>query len=123
MLWKYWHLCPGGVLTKTMTEHLHVEKFFIDQCHEILKVMKENGSPAPELESNDDRNHLLIRLPVHTKAIRLASGEVTPQVTPQVGTKSGSSSGELRRKCVVRLDGAIRGAKWRLYKAGSREET
>ncbi len=53
----------------------------------ILKVMKENGSPAPEFESDDDRTHLLIRLPVHERAVQ----EPAPQVTPQVGTKLGPS--------------------------------
>jgi ATP-dependent DNA helicase RecG len=55
----------------------------------ILKVMRENGSPAPEFESDDDRTYMLTRLPVHTKATLLASGEVTEDVTPQVGTKLG----------------------------------
>jgi len=50
----------------------------------ILKVMQENGSPAPEFESDDDRTHFLIRLPVHSRAPRLTTGEVTPQVTQQV---------------------------------------
>ena len=24
MLWECWHVCPDGVLTKIMAEHLHV---------------------------------------------------------------------------------------------------
>ena len=35
----------------------------------ILKVMKENGSPTPEFESDDDRTSFLIRLPVHARAM------------------------------------------------------
>ena len=31
----------------------------------ILKVMKGNGSPPPEFETDDDRSYFLIRLPVH----------------------------------------------------------
>ncbi len=46
------------------------------------------GGPS-EFESDDDRTYMLTRLPVHTKATQLASGEVTEDVTPQVGTKSG----------------------------------
>ncbi len=25
MLWEHWHVCPDGVLTKIMAEHLHFE--------------------------------------------------------------------------------------------------
>ena len=35
----------------------------------ILKVMRANGSPAPEFESGEDRTHLLIRLLVHPRAV------------------------------------------------------
>ena len=34
----------------------------------VLKVMKENGSPPPEFETDDDRCYFLIRLPAHPKA-------------------------------------------------------
>jgi predicted HTH transcriptional regulator len=34
----------------------------------VLKVMKENGSPSPEFETDDDRSYFLIRLPAHPKA-------------------------------------------------------
>ena len=34
----------------------------------VLKVMKENGSPPPEFETDDDRSYFLIRLPAHPKA-------------------------------------------------------
>ena len=34
------------------------------------------GGPS-EFESDDDRTYMLTRLPVHTKAAQLASGEVT----------------------------------------------
>jgi len=82
-----------------MSEYLHVEKPFLYQwatlgwtvldqsvgvIPKILKVMQENGSPAPEFESDDGRTHFLIRLPVHSRAPRLTTGEVTPQVTQQV---------------------------------------
>lgn len=34
----------------------------------MLRVMSENGSPAPEFESDEDRSHYLVRLPVHAKS-------------------------------------------------------
>ena len=46
----------------------------------ILKVIKSNGSPPPEFETDNDRSYFLIRLPVHPKGAR----ENVPQVTPQV---------------------------------------
>jgi len=42
----------------------------------VLRVMAENGSPAPEFETDEDRTYFLIRLPIHAGATR------------QVGTKS-----------------------------------
>ena len=45
----------------------------------VLRVMAENGSPAPEFDTDEDRTYFLIRLPVHAGA------------APQVGTKSGPS--------------------------------
>lgn len=50
----------------------------------ILKVMAENGSPAPEFETDDDRTSFLIRLPVHQQALQEATPQVTGQVTGQV---------------------------------------
>ena len=46
--------------------------------------MKENGSPRPEFDTDDDRISFLIRLPVHEKARQEVSPEISPQVTPQV---------------------------------------
>ncbi len=33
----------------------------------VLKVMKENGSPRPEFDTDDDRSYFLVRLPAHPK--------------------------------------------------------
>lgn len=41
--------------------------------------MTSNVSPPPEFESDEDRTHFLIRLPVHDQAHR-RNGQVTPQV-------------------------------------------
>ena len=57
----------------------------------ILKVMKENGSPPPEFETDEDRTSFLIRLPVHERAVQGFAGETAPQVTEEVGTKLGLS--------------------------------
>jgi ATP-dependent DNA helicase RecG len=62
----------------------------------ILRAMKDNGSPPPEFESDEDRSYLLIRLPVHVGAER-----PTPRVTPHV-TRPGArlwegAEGERRR--------------------------
>jgi ATP-dependent DNA helicase RecG len=51
----------------------------------VLRVMAENGSPAPEFDTDEDRTYFLIRLPVHAGAIR------------QVGTKSGLSRDQVER--------------------------
>lgn len=40
-----------------------------------LNAMKENGSPAPEFETNDDRSYFLIRLPVHPETASAESSE------------------------------------------------
>jgi len=66
--------------------------------------MKENGSPRPEFDTDDDRISFLIRLPVHEKARQEVSPEITPQVTPQVapqvtgqvGTESALSEHQVR---------------------------
>lgn len=53
----------------------------------MLRVMAENGSPVPEFETDEDRTHYLVRLPVHADADwqdLAATPQVTHQVTPQV---------------------------------------
>ena len=49
----------------------------------ILRAMRENGSPAPVFESDDDRIWFLARLPVHEPVHLEPTGQDTPQVTPQ----------------------------------------
>lgn len=53
----------------------------------ILKVMRENGSPVPKFESDDDRSYMLTRLPVHPRAIGQAIEE-----RAQSGAQSGAQS-------------------------------
>ena len=50
----------------------------------ILRVMKHNGSPLPEFESDDDRTFFLIRLPVHKRTSRIVGEAITTEVTTEV---------------------------------------
>jgi len=49
----------------------------------ILRAMRENGSPAPVFESDDNRTYFLVRLPVHEKVDLEASGQSPGQVAGQ----------------------------------------
>lgn len=51
----------------------------------ILKAMANNGSPAPEFESDDERSYFMVRLPVHPAALAVEAA-ATLQVTEQGGT-------------------------------------
>lgn len=64
----------------------------------ILKVMAANGSPSPEFETDDDRTHFLIRLPVHKKAAQLEkqTEPVQEALTERVRTKPARARPELR---------------------------
>ena len=48
---------------------------------EILKVIKENGSPAPEFDTDNDCSYFLIRLPVHEDAVVVETPVKTPVKT------------------------------------------
>ena len=49
----------------------------------ILRAMRENGSPAPAFESDEDRTWFLVRLPVHERVCPEQSGQETEQDTEQ----------------------------------------
>ena len=49
----------------------------------ILRAMRQNGSPEPVFESDEDRTWFLVRLPVHERSANEASGQDTPQDIPQ----------------------------------------
>ena len=51
----------------------------------ILKAMAANGSPAPEFETDDERSHFIIRLPVHPLA---AAGPNIPEPPEETGVKT-----------------------------------
>ena len=50
----------------------------------ILRAMRQNGSPEPVFESDEDRTWFLVRLPAHERAAHEASGQDTLQDTGQV---------------------------------------
>ena len=47
----------------------------------ILRVMRENWSPAPIFETDDDRTSFLVRLPVHESAYGRPPGQAAEQAT------------------------------------------
>ena len=49
----------------------------------IFRAMRQNGSPDPVFESDEDRTWFLVRLPVHEQAAHMATDQVTDQVTLQ----------------------------------------
>lgn len=61
----------------------------------MLKAMRQNGSPIPVFETDEDRTFFLVRLPIHPQFMkeaearkrRAATGEVTGQVTGQVAVR------------------------------------
>ncbi len=73
----------------------------------IIRAMRDNGSPDPVFEFDEDHSYFMVRLPVHPLARPPVSGpeapapQVTPQVTPQV-------SGEIAAVISV-VQGEMRG--------------
>ena len=57
----------------------------------ILRAMKENGSPPPEFEFDEDHTYFLVRLPVHPEA-RPAAEEYETQSALKSGVESGVES-------------------------------
>lgn len=51
----------------------------------ILEAMANNGSPAPEFESDDERSYFMVRLPVHPAALEVEAA-ATLQIIEQGGT-------------------------------------
>ena len=73
----------------------------------VLRVMAENGSPAPEFDTDEDRTYFLIRLPVHAGAVRQVSTKLalsrdqvergsTGEVTTEVPRKYHGSAAEVQ---------------------------
>ncbi len=100
----------------------------------ILKVMKANGSPRPEFESDEDRTSFLIRLPVHPRAAKLkqtvgvqsgvqSGGQSGGQSGDQSGGQSGAQSGAQSNLILGALQGAPRSIKELAMALGLRART
>ena len=62
----------------------------------ILRAMRQNGSPAPIFESDEDRTWFLVRLPVHERARPEPSGQDTQQDTEHdTGQVTGQDTGQV----------------------------
>jgi ATP-dependent DNA helicase RecG len=59
----------------------------------IIKAMAANGSPPPEFETDDDRTHFLIQLPVHPRAEQEETARKSTQKSS--GKSSGKTSGKI----------------------------
>jgi ATP-dependent DNA helicase RecG len=78
----------------------------------IIRAMRQNGSPPPEFDFDEDRTYFLCRLPVHPQAsmpeglseqsASVLSPQVTPQVTPQVARLLAVITGEMDRQALQR---------------------
>ena len=95
----------------------------------ILRAMRQNGSPAPIFESDEDRIWFLVRLPVHERARPEPSGQDTQQdtehdtgqVTGQVtGQDTGQDTGQVTDH-VEQLVAALTGEMSRAELAGGVE--
>ena len=79
----------------------------------ILRVMQKNGSPEPQIETDDDRTTFLIRLPVHPKHTppaeqdtdqdKPASGLGLPDPTDLDTVQATVQAGGMTEKTVLRL--------------------
>ena len=61
----------------------------------ILRAMRDNGSPAPIFQSDEDRTWFLVRLPMHVA--HQVTQQVTQQATPQVTQLLAVLTGEMSR--------------------------
>jgi len=81
----------------------------------MLRTMAENGSPAPEFETDEDRSYNLVRLPVHADAdwqdlaAELPPGKAAGQATGQAGTKQGPSRDQVEAPVEAPVKGPSRG--------------
>ncbi|MBI4765253.1 MAG: hypothetical protein HY787_11685 [Deltaproteobacteria bacterium] len=40
----------------------------------IIRAMRDNGSPPPEFDFDEDHSYFLVRLPVHPATVRVETG-------------------------------------------------
>ena len=71
----------------------------------ILRAMRENGSPAPLFESDDDRTWFLTRIPVHERSHLGPTEHETEHETEHVAGVVAALTGEMRR---AELQAALR---------------
>jgi ATP-dependent DNA helicase RecG len=63
----------------------------------ILRAMRDNGSPTPGFETDDEHSYFLVRLPAHPQAERIGSKPASGQHTIAVpGTKLGLSGDQVQ---------------------------
>ena len=68
----------------------------------ILRAMRENGSPAPIFESDEDRTWFLVRLPVHERVRPEPTEQDTEHDTGQVtGQDTGQDTGQVEQLVVA----------------------
>lgn len=75
----------------------------------ILRAMRENGSPVPVFESDDDRTSFLTRLPVHKQLRPQPPKQVPVQDTGQVTVQDAGQVAEPMTGPVERLVTALTG--------------
>jgi ATP-dependent DNA helicase RecG len=71
----------------------------------IINAMRENGSPPPEFEFDEDHSYFMVRLPVHPLArppvtafrTHQVTDQDTDQVTDQVARLARAIVGEMKR--------------------------
>ncbi|QIW16636.1 transcriptional regulator [Pasteurellaceae bacterium RH1A] len=71
----------------------------------ILEAMRNNGSPDPIFESDEDRSYFMIRLPIHSKAMQISTP--TPQdapVTIQENIQENIQESDLHKQLIQVLD-------------------
>jgi len=49
----------------------------------ILRAMRDNGSPLPEFETDDDYSYFMVRLPVHPEASWVTTPKLPPKLPPK----------------------------------------
>lgn len=69
----------------------------------IFRAMKANGSPLPEIDTDDDRSYFLLRLPVHPKDLPLVEDAPSETSGETSGKMSGKTSGKTSGKILQHM--------------------
>ena len=73
----------------------------------ILRAMRQNGSPEPVFESDEDRTWFLVRLPVHEQTANEPSGQDALQDTLQVTLQDTGQVTDQVQQLVTVLNGEM----------------